>query len=129
MREFGYAEGRDFEMVYRTAERHADRLPKLAAELVQLNPDVIVAPATVQAVAVKEATITIPTVVPVLADPVGLGLVESEARPGGNLTGVAPYVRVTNSQICKLRLTACTRKSNAARIIEKTWAADDLTGW
>jgi putative ABC transport system substrate-binding protein len=93
MREFGYAEGRDFDMVYRTAEGHSDRLPKLAAELVQLNPDVIVAPATIQAVAVKKATTTTPIVVPVLADAVGLGLVESEARPGGNLTGVAPYVK------------------------------------
>src|SRR5262245_50336845 len=93
MREFGHVEDRDFEMVYRTAEGHSDRLPKLAAELVQLNPDVIVAPATMQAVAVKKATTTIPIVVPVLADAIGLGLVESEARPGGNLTGVAPYVK------------------------------------
>src|SRR5262245_20412309 len=93
MREFGYAEGRDFDMVYRAAEGHSDRLPKLAAELVQLNPDVIVAPASIQAVAVKKATTMIPIVVPVLADAVGLGLVESEARPGGNLTGVAPYVK------------------------------------
>jgi len=93
MREFGYAEGRDFEMAYRTAEGHSDRLPKLAAELVQLNPNVIVAPATMQAVAVKEATTTIPIVVPVLADAIGLGLIESDARPGGNLTGVAPYVK------------------------------------
>jgi len=61
--------------------------------LVQLNPDIIVAPATIQAVAAKKATDTIPIVVPVLADPVGLGFVASEARPTGNVTGIAPYVK------------------------------------
>jgi len=61
--------------------------------LVQLNPDIIVAPATLQAVAVKKATDTIPIVVPVLADPVELGFVASEARPSGNVTGIAPYVK------------------------------------
>jgi len=49
--------------------------------------------ATLEAVAAKKATATIPIVVPVLADPVGLGFVESEARPGGNVTGIAPYVK------------------------------------
>jgi putative ABC transport system substrate-binding protein len=60
--------------------------------LVQLNPDIIVAPAT-KAVAAKKATNTIPIVVPVLADPVELGFVASEARPSGNVTGIAPYVK------------------------------------
>ena len=93
MRELGHIEGRDFEMVYRSADFHVERLPKAAEELVQLNPDIIVAPATLQAVAAKNATDTIPIVVPVLADPVGLGFVASEARPGGNVTGIAPYVK------------------------------------
>jgi putative tryptophan/tyrosine transport system substrate-binding protein len=93
MRELGQIEGRDFEMVYRSANLQVERLPKAAEELVQLNPDIIVAPATLQAVAAKKATDTIPIVVPVLADPVGLGFVTSEARPGGNVTGIAPYVK------------------------------------
>jgi putative ABC transport system substrate-binding protein len=93
MRELGYTEGRDFEMVYRSAETYVERLPKAASELVDLNPDIIVAPATIQAVAVKKATDTIPIVVPVLADPVALGFVTSDARPGGNVTGIAPYVK------------------------------------
>jgi putative ABC transport system substrate-binding protein len=93
MQEFGYTEGRNFDIVNRSAESHLDRLPKLAAELVQLNPEVVVAGATLQAVALKKATSTIPIVVPVLADPIALGLIESEARPGGNVTGIAPYVR------------------------------------
>jgi len=93
MRERGYTQGRDFEMVYRFAEGHYDRLPMLAAELVQLNPDLFLAAATVQAVAIKKVTSTIPIVVTALADPVALGLVASEAHPGGNLTGISPYVK------------------------------------
>jgi len=92
MRELGLIEGRDFDMVYRSAEFHVERLPKAAEELVQLNPALIIAGATIQAVAAKKATDTIPIVVPVLADPVGLGFVTSEARPSGNVTGIAPYV-------------------------------------
>src|SRR5438128_2271780 len=93
MRELGLIEGRDFEMVYRSADGHVERLPEAAEELVQLNPDIIVASASIQAVAVKKATNTIPIVVPVLADAVALGLVANEARPGGNVTGIAPYVK------------------------------------
>jgi putative ABC transport system substrate-binding protein len=93
MRELGLIEGRDFDMVYTSAKFHPERLAKAAEELVQLNPDIIVAPATIQAVAAKKATDTIPIVVPVLADPVELGFVASEARPSGNVTGIAPYVK------------------------------------
>jgi putative ABC transport system substrate-binding protein len=93
LRELGQIEGRDFEMVYRSADGLVERLPRAAEELVQLNPDIIIASATIQAVAVKKATDTIPIVVAVLADPVGLGFVASEARPGGNVTGIAPYVK------------------------------------
>jgi putative ABC transport system substrate-binding protein len=93
LRELGQIEGRDFEMVYRSADGLVERLPRAAEELVQLNPDIIIASATIQAVAAKKATDTIPIVVPVLADPVGLSLVASEARPGGNVTGIAPYVK------------------------------------
>ena len=80
-------------MVFRFADDHNERLPRLAAELVQLNPDIFFAGATAQAVVVKKLTSTIPIVVAALADPVDLGLVESEARPGGNLTGISPYVK------------------------------------
>jgi putative tryptophan/tyrosine transport system substrate-binding protein len=93
LRELGQIEGRDFEMVYRSADGLVERLPRAAEELVQLNPNIIIASATIQAVAAKKATDTIPIVVPVLADPVGLGFVASEARPGGNVTGIAPYVK------------------------------------
>ena len=92
MEELGHIEGQDFKMLYRFAEFHADRLPQLALELVELKPDVVVAPATDQAVALKKATDTVPIVLGALADPIELGLIESYARPGGNLTGIMPYV-------------------------------------
>jgi putative ABC transport system substrate-binding protein len=92
MRDLSYVEGRDFEMAYRFADGDHERMPLLASELVKLNLNVFIAPATVQAVAVKKATATIPIVVPALADAVELGLVASDARPGGNLTGISTYV-------------------------------------
>ena len=92
MRELGYAEGQNFESLARFADFHADRMPQLALELVKLKPDVIVAAASIQAVALKKATDTIPIVVGALAEPIELGLIKSYARPGGNVTGVMPYV-------------------------------------
>jgi putative ABC transport system substrate-binding protein len=92
MRELGYAEGRDFELALRVADGRADKLVSGAHELVQLSPDVIVAPASAQAVVLRNATSTIPIVVPALGDPAALGLIGSEARPGGNVTGIMPYV-------------------------------------
>jgi putative ABC transport system substrate-binding protein len=68
-------------------------LPRLAKELVQLNPDVILATASANALAAKMATSTIPIVVPALGNPVALGLIETDAHPGGNLTGIMPYIK------------------------------------
>ena len=93
MRELGYVEGRDFDMAYAVADFHADRLPEVTAELVKLAPDVILAGATLEAVAARKATATIPIVVGALADPVALGFATSDARPTGNVTGITPYVK------------------------------------
>jgi putative ABC transport system substrate-binding protein len=92
MRELGYAEGRDFDMAYRYAEGVLDRLPAFAEEIVRLKPDVILAAAVSAAVPARMATSAIPIVCPALADAVHLGLIASEARPGGNVTGIEPYV-------------------------------------
>jgi ABC-type uncharacterized transport system substrate-binding protein len=92
MRDFGYAEGGNFDFVPRFADGYIERLPLLAQELVQLRPSVILAPASGPAVAAKAATATIPIVSPALADAVHLGLVASVSRPGGNVTGITPYV-------------------------------------
>jgi putative tryptophan/tyrosine transport system substrate-binding protein len=92
MRELGYLDGRDFDMVSRYAEGIQDRLPALAEEIVGLKPDVILAAAVNAAVPARTATSVIPIVCPALADAVHLGLIASEARPGGNVTGIEPYV-------------------------------------
>src|SRR5215831_14254025 len=88
MRELGYLDGRDYGFEDRYADGDASRLPSLAEELVRLKPDVIVATTTPGAVAAKQATATIPIVGVNLTDPVGFGLVTSEAHPGTNVTGV-----------------------------------------
>ena len=87
LRDLGYVEGRNLVIEYRGAEGKLERLPALAAELVTLKVDVIVAPSGVGALAAKQATKTIPIVFAVAADPVASGLVASLARPGGNVTG------------------------------------------
>src|SRR5258708_39178617 len=92
MRELGWIEGRDFDVVGRIDE-YAGALPRAAKDLVQVNPDVILAAARAMGLAAKMATTTIPIVVPALGNPVALGLIETEARPGGNLTGIMPYVK------------------------------------
>jgi putative ABC transport system substrate-binding protein len=88
LRGLGYVEGRNVVIEYRDAEGKPERLPALAAELVALKVDVIVAPPTLAALAAKQATKTLPIVFAV-ADPVGSGLVTSLGRPGGNVTGLS----------------------------------------
>jgi putative tryptophan/tyrosine transport system substrate-binding protein len=89
MRALGYVEGQNLVREYRGAAGQYERLPALAAELVRLQPEVIVAQGTLAALAAKDATTTIPLVMVGVADPVGSGLVPSLARPGGHVTGVA----------------------------------------
>ena len=89
LRELGYVEGRNIVIEYRFADGKFDRLAALAAELVQLNVDVIVSVVTQASVAAKNATRTIPIVIVSVGDPVGAGLVASLARPGANVTGTS----------------------------------------
>src|SRR3954452_17087327 len=89
LRELGYIEGQNLVIEQRFAERDFDRLPQLAAELIRLRVDIIVASPTPSAVAAKKATDIIPIVMLNTGDPVGLGLVASLARPGGNVTGLS----------------------------------------
>jgi len=89
LRELGWVEGQNIVIEYRSAEGHFDRLPDLAAELVRLKVDVIVAAPTPAVLAAKSATGTVPIVGVSLTGPVELGLIASLARPGGNVTGVS----------------------------------------
>jgi putative tryptophan/tyrosine transport system substrate-binding protein len=89
LRDLGYVEGRNVVMEYRFAEGKLERYPALAAELVALKVDAIVAPITPAALAAKQATRTLPIVFITVGDPVTSGLVTSLARPGGNVTGLS----------------------------------------
>jgi putative ABC transport system substrate-binding protein len=89
LRDLGYADERTIAITYLSAEGHGERFPALAAECVRLNADVIAVSTTPAAQAAKNATRTIPIVMLALGDPLGTGLVDSLARPGGNVTGVS----------------------------------------
>jgi len=93
MTRLGYVEGKNMIFDYRAAEGKEERLPSLAAELVKLNVDVIVAPGRLPAMAAKEATKSIPVIYTGGGDPVADGLVASLARPGGNVTGILELSR------------------------------------
>src|SRR5215472_4455746 len=91
LRELGWVEGENIVIDYRYAEGRVDRLPDLAAELVRLKVDLIVSWGTQGVTAAKNATETIPIVMIAVRDPVGIGLIASLPRPGGNVTGVSGY--------------------------------------
>ena len=98
LRDLGYLEGKNVVIDYRWAEGKYDRLSDLAGELVRLRVDVLVTHGTPGTLAAKRATTTIPIVMTTSADAVALGLVESLARPGGNITGSTFFVPELNAK-------------------------------
>jgi hypothetical protein len=100
LRDLGYAEGKNIVIEFRWAEGRYDQLPALAAELVRLDVDVIVTHTVTGAIAAKQATSTIPIVITAASDLLAFGLVESLARPGGNLTGLSFF----NAELVAKRL-------------------------
>ena len=91
LHDHGYIEGKNIAIEIRSADGTYDRLPELAVELTRLKVDVIVAVGTKAVLAAMRATTTIPIVDPVMSDPVALGVSNSLARPGGNVTGSAGF--------------------------------------
>jgi putative ABC transport system substrate-binding protein len=89
LQKLGYVEGRNIQIEFRSAEGKSERLAGLAAELVRLKVDILVAAQTPAITAAKQATSQIPIVMAGSADPVGTGLVASLSRPGGNITGTS----------------------------------------
>jgi putative tryptophan/tyrosine transport system substrate-binding protein len=93
MREHGYVDGKDFIVEYRGAEGRPARVPELVAELVQAKVDVLVTPFPSAIRAAKQATDTIPIVMVTSIDPVATGIIDSLAKPGGNITGLSMLTR------------------------------------
>jgi putative tryptophan/tyrosine transport system substrate-binding protein len=112
LRDAGYGEGREVAIEWRSANGNYARLPKLAAELVERKVDVIVADITLATQTAKRATTTIPIVMAIVADPVGSGLVQNLAQPGGNVTGLSimlAELSVKRLQLLKETIPALAR--------------------
>jgi putative ABC transport system substrate-binding protein len=112
LRDLGYVEDKNVQLEIRWGEGKLERLPALADELVRLNVDVIVAVNSPSVIAAKQATPTIPIVMPLSSDPVGDGLVASLARPGGNITGLSvmsPELGAKRIQLLKQTFPKLTR--------------------
>ncbi|HXX83352.1 MAG TPA: ABC transporter substrate-binding protein [Casimicrobiaceae bacterium] len=125
LRDLGWVEGQNLIIEYRWADGKVERLPELAAELVRLKVDLIVAPAGLAAQAAKNATSSIPIVMIFPADPVELGLVASLARPGGNVTGTTytpgPEIFGKQLQILKEAIPRASRIAILRNVSDKTW--------
>lgn len=107
MRELGYVEGKNFTIEYRGAEGKLDRIPGLVTDLVHLNVDVLIAPLPGAIHAAKQATKTIPIIMVSSQDPVEVGLVDSLAHPGGNLTGFSTLSQdLSGKRLALLKETA-----------------------
>jgi len=117
MRELGYVEGKNLVIDWRFADGDYERLPGLAAELVKLKVDVIVAAGSPATVPAQKATTTIPIVMVTSIDPVAAGLVKSLARPGGNLTGISSLGGDISPKHLEILLTILPRLSRVAVLV------------
>jgi putative ABC transport system substrate-binding protein len=140
LRESGYIEGKSIVIEARWAEGSAERFPQLIAELNQLKVDVIVIGAVTGAIAAKKSGLAIPIVFAAVTDPLGHGIVESLARPGGNITGVAlavgegfsgKWVELLKESVPKLERSAVLRNPThplASVFMRETQAAARALG-
>jgi ABC-type uncharacterized transport system substrate-binding protein len=139
LKEYGWIEGQNISVEYRFAEGKEDALPGIAAELVRLRPDVIVAEGTVATRAAKTVTQTIPIVMATSNDPVGTGLVASLNRPGGNVTGLSLQTDELSGKrlqllteivpgLARVAVLSDPLNPSMAAIVEQTKAAAETLG-
>ena len=117
LRELGYVEGQNVLLELRYGEAKVEQLPLFAADLVRLKVDVIVAIPNPAIEAVRQATQTIPIVMPIGSDPVGVGFVASLARPGGNITGLSAYSPELNGKRLELLKETVPKLSRVALLM------------
>jgi putative tryptophan/tyrosine transport system substrate-binding protein len=135
LRTLGYVEGTNIAFEYRFADNKLDRLPSLANELGHLKVDLLVTSATSVATALKNATQTIPIVFFIAGDPIEAGLVDSLARPGGNITGFTNVVPVLSGKRLELLKETVIKLTKVAllwdpriRGSEQSWKESQLAG-
>jgi putative ABC transport system substrate-binding protein len=121
LRDLGYVEGRDFVIEFRSYGETRERLTAVMTDLVALKVDVIVVTATPSALAAKQATTTLPIVFTSVGDPVGIGLVTSLRRPGGNVTGFSVVAQDLVGKLLELLKQAVPDVSRVAVLVN----ADD----
>ena len=119
-RDLGYIEGKNIQLEHRFPAENPDRFRKLARELVESKVDAIIAVSALGAIELKKLTSTIPIVFVVVADPVGLGLVESLARPGGNVTGLSLMTIDLSGKRLALLKEALPTLSRVALLVDPT---------
>src|SRR3989454_421919 len=127
MRELGYIQGKNCSITWRFADGRYERLPSLAAELVRLNVDIMVAGTALSVQAAHQATATIPIVMVAVPDPVGEGFATSLSRPGGNITGLTnmgPEVSIKPPQLLR---PAVPKLSRAAGLINPPTPSDSTS--
>jgi putative ABC transport system substrate-binding protein len=120
MRELGYVEGKNLVVEWRFADGKLERLPDMAADLVQLKVDIIVAVASAAIGAAQKATTTIPIVMATTGDPVGSGFVKSLARPGGNITGLSNMGGDIGAKHVDLLLSVVPKVTRVAVLVTPT---------
>ena len=125
LKDLGYVEGRNLDLYVRRANDDYARLPGLASDLVSLAPDVIVSTSTIATLALQRATASIPIVMAASIDPIGMGLVKSLAKPGGNITGLSQQTLDSTAKTLELLHVAVP---NAKRIAVLTLANPSQEG-
>jgi putative tryptophan/tyrosine transport system substrate-binding protein len=128
LRDLGWVEGKNISIEYRYAEGRHDLLPDLAADLVRLKVDVIVTIATSDTLAAQRATRAIPIVMVAGGDPVGNGLVESLARPGGNVTGLSQMLQELSGRRLAL-LKEMVPKLSSVAVLWNPQSASATLNW
>ena len=128
LRDLGWVEGKNISIEYRYAEGRSDRLPDLAADLLRLKVDVIVASFAPDALAAQKATRTIPIVMTAAGDPVASGLVESLARPGGNITGLSQMIQELGGKRLEL-LTEMVPKLSRVAVLWNPQGSGSTLSW
>ena len=118
LQSLGYIEGKNIFVEYRYPEGKLDRIPSLVAELVQLKVDVFVSPSLSAILAAKQATKTIPIVMLINGNPVELGIIDSLARPGGNITGITRFNRELSGKRLELFKEVAPGISHVGVLIE-----------